>query len=435
MNKRHPHNNIIERKLEQLPPADADHLWNDMHMILDKKMPQKKERRRFIGWWFLSGKGLLLMSLGLFIIIGSSMFFLSIKESSAVTIKKLPGSSQSDKFIEDSGAKVPGGSKDNITIANEPNQKTNDKISATTPSANVVDHVINNSLITLQTIKQSKEYTTKEQFNEPIQDYKKYIAKEQFNQPIHDISKADANFDIAPVNLKSIYQDFLIATNHNEEKDSLSQQLKLVANKVKTNTRNNNETGFYTGIISGVDLSSIHFQSVKTGASKGLIIGYAFNKKWSIESGLLWDTKRVYDNGKYFNPPGYTPTNGITIVAVNGKSRLYEWPVNMKYTIISGKHSLFATTGLSSYFMRSENYDYEYEQNNQPGGHNYLSYKNETKNWFSVFNFSVGYTHKLGDIGSMRIEPYLKLPIKNLGVGNMPIMSTGLNVGFTKKIK
>jgi hypothetical protein len=29
-----------------------------------------------------------------------------------------------------------------------------------------------------------------------------------------------------------------------------------------------------------------------------------FNEKWSIESGLLWDTKRVYDNGSYFNPPG-----------------------------------------------------------------------------------------------------------------------------------
>jgi hypothetical protein len=167
----------------------------------------------------------------------------------------------------------------------------------------------------------------------------------------------------------------------------------------------------------------------------GVIVGYAFNKKWSIESGVLWDEKKVYDNGSYFNPPGYTPTNGIRIVAVNGKSHLYEWPVNMKYTIIPGRHSLFATAGLSSYFMRSENYDYEYTQNNQPGGHNYLSYKNETKNWFSVVNFSIGYTHKLSDIGSLRIEPYLKLPVKNLGVGDMPIMSTGLNIGYTRKLR
>jgi hypothetical protein len=187
--------------------------------------------------------------------------------------------------------------------------------------------------------------------------------------------------------------------------------------------------------VTGVDLSSIHFQSMKTGATKGLIIGYAFNKNWSIESGLLWDKKRFYDDGRYFSPAGYTPTPGTTIVAVNGTNRLYEWPINMKYIIIPQKHSLFITAGISSYYMRSENYDYEYVQNNQPGGHNYLSYKNESKNWFSVVNLSMGYSHKLGDIGSLRIEPYVKLPIKNLGVGNMPIMSTGLNIGFTKTLR
>ena len=85
--------------------------------------------------------------------------------------------------------------------------------------------------------------------------------------------------------------------------------------------------------------------------------------------------------------------------------------------------------------MRSENYDYEYTQNNQPGGHNYLSYTKETKNWFSVANFSIGYTHKIGTAGSIRIEPYLKLPLANLGTANMPIMSTGLNIGFTKPLR
>jgi hypothetical protein len=416
MSKRYPYNHVVERKLEQLPGVDADHLWNGMHAILDKKMPQKKERRRFI-WWLLTGKGILLLSV-VSLTVTSSLFFLSTKESSPVTIKKLSGSPQPNKFIQGDAARVSQEDKENITAASEPDQKTKDNISTITPSASAVGYEINNSFISQQTIKQSEKYTAKDQFS-----------------PIQIISKAQANFDIATVSLKSIHQDFLIATNHNEEKNSLSQQQEPVANKAKTNTRNNNEKGFYAGIVTGIDLSSIHFKSVKSGATKGLIIGYAFNKKWSLESGLLWDKKRVYDNGSYFNPPGYTPTNGITIVAVNGKSRLYEWPVNMKYTIIPGNHSLFATAGLSSYFMRSENYDYEYVQNNQPGGHNFLSYKNETKNWFSVVNFSIGYTHKLGDFGSIRAEPYLKLPIKNLGVGNMPIMSTGLNIGFTKTLR
>src|SRR5258705_13369072 len=122
MNKHHLYNNIIERKLEQLPVADADLLWNDMHSILDKKMPQKKERRRFI-MWVLIRNGLLMLTLGLFIIIGSSLFFLSGKESSIATIKKLSSSPQSDKFIEDGTAKVSLEPKENLTIPGELNQK------------------------------------------------------------------------------------------------------------------------------------------------------------------------------------------------------------------------------------------------------------------------------------------------------------------------
>ena len=417
MNKHHPYKNIIERKLEQLPAADADNLWNDMHSILDKEMPQRKERRRFIVW-FVSNKGLLLLTIGLFVITGSSLFFLSTKESSAVAIKKLAVSQQPNKISEDRLAKISQETKENVTTASEPNQKTGGNTSATTPSNNSADHVVTNNSIAQQKIKQSKKYTN----------------TDQSNQPIRDISKTDENFEIVPVSLESIHH-FLIALNTSKEKRYLSPQPEPLANKAKLNTRNNNEKGFYAGIMFGVDMSSVHFQLAKSGATTGFIIGYAFNKKWSIESSLLWDTKRVYDNGSYFNPPGYTPTNGVTIIAVNGKSRLYELPVNMKYTILSGKHNLFATIGISSYLMRTENYDYEYTQTNQPGGHNYLSYTKETKNWFSVANFSIGYTHKLGGNGSMRLEPYLKVPLTNLGTANMPIMSTGLSIGFTKPLR
>jgi hypothetical protein len=267
-----------------------------------------------------------------------------------------------------------------------------------------------------------------EKFNHPIQT--DYTTETSYNM-LRNVSclavnnsKGETNFDITAVNLNSIHQDLPISGQNSRQQNQTA----------KANMKNNDVKGFYAGIVSGVDLSSIHFQSLKTGATKGLIVGYAFNEKWSIESGLLWDKKRFHDNGSYFSPAGYTPTTGTIITAVNGTSRLYEWPVNVKYIILAKPHSLFATAGLSSYYMRRENYDYEYMQNNQPGGHNYLSYENETKNWFSVASISLGYARKLGAIGSIRVEPYLKFPIKKLGAGNMPIMSTGLNIGLTKPL-
>ena len=135
MNKRPPYNNMIERKLGQLPLADADHLWNDMHSILDKKMPQRKERRRFIVW-LLSGKGPLLLTIVFLFIIGFSLFFLSTKENSAITIKKSPASRQSTKFIEDGAAKISRRNKEKITAAIEANQKTWNITSAAASSAN-----------------------------------------------------------------------------------------------------------------------------------------------------------------------------------------------------------------------------------------------------------------------------------------------------------
>ena len=85
-------------------------------------MPQKKERRRFIVW-FLSNQGLLLVTIGLLVITGSSLFFLSTKESSVVTIKELPSSQQPNKIIEDDLAKVSQEPKENIPTANEADQK------------------------------------------------------------------------------------------------------------------------------------------------------------------------------------------------------------------------------------------------------------------------------------------------------------------------
>ena len=216
-------------------------------------------------------------------------------------------------------------------------KKSSNNIYATTPSTNSVDHVMANNSIAKQKTNQSKKYTTTDQFNQSTKESAKNKSKDQSNQPVQQIPKSSENPGITPINLESVHH-FLIATNHNEEKKYLSPQPEPMANKVRIDTRNNNERGFYAGIMFGVDMSSVHFQSAKTGGTAGFIIGYSFNKKWSIESGLLWDTKRVYDDGTYFNPPGYTPTSGVTITAVNGKSRLYELPVNMKYTIISGKH-------------------------------------------------------------------------------------------------
>jgi len=426
--KHHPYNDVVEKKLEQLPTVDADQLWTGMHAILDEKMPQKKERRRFIAWFF-TANGLLLLTI-VSLTVGGSLFLLTKKQNADVANFTLPtnNSTPSTKTTKSEGKKelVSLEKQDKTIVTIEPAQKGNEGTVAASLTPTNTSNVIKNNNQSQQTERYSATDAVENAYDQPMLTY---IARKDgkvqtisvHSNAVSTGSGTKINLNLTDDNFKSFQHNSFVAANSNEQAS-------------KTNTRPNKEKGLYAGIVSGVDLSSIHFQSTKSGMTKGLILGYAFNNKWSVETGLLWDNKKFYDDGTYFSPAGYTPTPGVTIVAVNGKSRLHELPLNLKYNIIPKKHTLFATAGLSSYFMRSENYDYEYVQNNQPGGHNYLSYKNETKNWFSVANVSVGYSHKLGSIGTIRIEPYLKVPIKHLGVGNMPITSTGLNIGFTKQL-
>ena len=439
-----PYSTDLEGKLEQLPGVDADHLWDDMHSILDKKMPERREKRRFIVW-FLSDRGLFSVGIALLLAgTGFCLFFFSPNRTSSTDISttKLPVSAQQNKPNEKAVNSETG--KETVTINSthitenkiaEPSaytgtdkitdnyipqqtktwrnfttiNTTNNNNTAANAESKQLDNIVGANEISRQSNRESDPLII-----EPADQHDSYITSDDFNPISHDITS-----DVI---------------NNEQEQNSLQQQSATQTNAAKQDIQVQKEKGLYAGIVAGMDLSSVQFQSLGTGASQGLIVGYAFNTRWSVESGVLWDKKRYYDDGSNFNPPGYTPTPSVQIISVYGTNKNYEWPINVRYTIIPRKNSLFATAGVSSYFMKSEHFEYEYVQNSQPGGHNYITYNNATKNWFSVVNFSVGYAHKLGSVGSLRIEPYFKIPIKNLGTANMPIMSTGLNIGFTRSL-
>ena len=59
------------------------------------------------------------------------------------------------------------------------------------------------------------------------------------------------------------------------------------ANK-KTNTASKQSKGFYVGLFAGPDVSTVKFQSVNNiGISVGALIGYRFNNRLSVETGLI----------------------------------------------------------------------------------------------------------------------------------------------------
>jgi len=194
---------------------------------------------------------------------------------------------------------------------------------------------------------------------------------------------------------------------------------------------------FYAGLMGGVDATAVKFQKIENaGYDFGLLFGYSFNKKWSVESGVFLDKKFYYSKGEYFNTSKiYLPPNS-EISSVTGDCKMWEIPLSVRYNFkSSAKHTWFGTAGVSSYLMKKEDYDYVYYYPMTGQSYNrYRSYDNASKHLFSVAQISVGYSHQLGKIADLRVEPYFKIPLRGVGVGSMPLQSAGVHIGITKKL-
>ncbi len=192
---------------------------------------------------------------------------------------------------------------------------------------------------------------------------------------------------------------------------------------------------FYLGVQAGPDFSMVKATNVnKAGYSIGLLAGFNISRKFAIETGFMWDQKKYSSEGRYFNTEKlYWPH--VTILDLSGYCNMFEIPINIRYNVLSSARTTwFANGGLSSYLMKKENYDYHYKRYGVYGYGN-REYKNSTDNWLSVAHLSVGMQKHLGTLGDLRIEPYLKLPLKGVGIGSMPLTSTGIYLGITRPIR
>jgi hypothetical protein len=192
---------------------------------------------------------------------------------------------------------------------------------------------------------------------------------------------------------------------------------------------------FYAGIMGGIDATTVKFQKIETaGHDFGVLVGYQVNRKWSIEVGSFIEQKFYYSEGKYFNTSKLNLPPTWRIDDVSGNCKMIEVPLSVRYNFSIRKNSTwFSTLGASSYFMKQENYLYNYYYGSYGPVPHEKRYDSASSSLFSNISISGGYTHRLGKVGDLRIEPYIKVPISGIGTGKLPLFSTGIHVGVTKK--
>lgn len=173
------------------------------------------------------------------------------------------------------------------------------------------------------------------------------------------------------------------------------------------------------------DFSSVKFmKNVGVGGAVSLLGEYAIIPRLYLQAGAVRSLKKyAAGQGDYNWPGNWSQPMPESVDAV---CKILELPLNLRFDIHSTERNRwFATAGTSSYKMRDEKYDYNYKKHLP--GIKYYGWQGETGwYWFSHLNASVGYEYRLKSNLSLMAEPYITVPIKKVGYGEVNLFTTGV---------
>jgi hypothetical protein len=232
--------------------------------------------------------------------------------------------------------------------------------------------------------------------------------------------------------------EILLANNSSKLSGSIKNtntQTNKVVSKQSSKQVNSKSHRFYIGAVIAPEFTSVKFQPVKRiGFNLGVLMGYRLSDKIGFEVGATLAHKYYYTNGKYMAPNSIRGDNS-TILNVYAFNSITEMPLTLQYNIKNEKNKrFFVSAGCVSYAIHKEHYNYTYTKNGEEK-QSVKYYNKASNNWFSNAQISVGYGYGVGKIGNITIEPYYRIPLKGIGISDLPITSIGINFALTKTVR
>jgi hypothetical protein len=219
----------------------------------------------------------------------------------------------------------------------------------------------------------------------------------------------------------------------------LAKDSAAIAKKPADKKNNKKVKGFEIGIVGGPDKSNVKFtHSSNAGYNIGLQVGYRFSNRWSVNTGLLYTKKNYKADGKDATKYGWLAGPNVDVYALEGYCSMLDIPLNVRYDFsVTPKNRFFASTGLSTYIMKNEDYDYYYKYGAVNTTYNWNTGKGgggDSTYLFSILNLSAGFERSLNKHFSIQAEPYLKLPLSQLGYAKLNLSSYGIYFSLKYRI-
>ena len=412
----------IKEAAEHYHPGYDDKAWEKMEQLLDEHLPQKKERKKI----FFILPSLLLVGILVFFIVMNNK-----KSESSNIAENLSSKNNTEKSVVEKPAFNP------IEKISPPKKE---------PAKNFLsskEHKNDNHSIT---IAQKVNPTSKDlihlnkndnHFKNDLTANKNELKQQPVSKPDYENGKNTANFSAdlkSETENKSEPEPVTFANENNsstpkteDENNPAKIEIEKSTIKKSKKTTSGLANNFGVSISAGPDISGVHANKIgRLTGIFGVGLNYTVSKNFSIRSGF-YISKKIYSvDGNDYDLQGGNTGYGY-LENVDANCVVYEIPLKIDYNFKKLKnHSWFISTGLSSYLMKKENYDYYYKT---PAGQLYnkdYTISNKNKHFFSVLSFSAGYQYDLNNQFSIAAEPYISLPLKGVGEGNVKLNSGGI---------
>ncbi len=471
--------NRINEVFDDFEDDSANEGWAELR----RNFPVK-ERRQIALWWYNSAAALLLIT---------SVWYFSnndiIKQNPTQTVQK----SKEIKFKKPEELNKQGIS--DTTESSSPESKiTSTDNQAQSQSYAGVERIIPNQKQKSFPRKTNKEVDNVESNlnaveRQPIKsdsDKQRLSANENVLIPDQPIAKAQSNKVELPLKeasdkylserepVKTDSSKQLVSTNINpsetnqsiaiSQKNPAKELQQLTANKKTTDPASNTGKsrskadknviiGFYAGsfmnyakgsetsINTGVGISSDFRLSRKLKISTGISLAqnslkFAESVPQEVTTYLALDRNNNRSPGALNSQASNFDSNIISSYSINtydAKLMGLDIPLNIKYSVVNKKNSIFISTGFSSNFYLNESYNYNYDY--KTGGFNAQNIKNqESKSNFQsynigqVVNFSVGFERPFSNNTRLSLEPFIKYPLSGLGSHDLRFGAAGVNL-------
>ena len=208
--------------------------------------------------------------------------------------------------------------------------------------------------------------------------------------------------------------------------------LSAITTITKTKQNRSNRKLYFGG---GIGIASSWVKDQKWSSpmpTLNVFAGKKISKNFAIEAGVGYEAITYYTTGEYFNPKKNAMPSNMEVRSLRSSNSTLNIPIDLKYDIASGSKNLYFKAGVNNRVLLREKNTYDALMSGVPEEVK-ASYKDAKFQPLSDIRIAVGVGIPVGKKNSLSVEPYLRLPTKGLGVGNVSLMQGGLQVVFRRK--